>query len=245
VAALLLEKGADPNHLGAGYTALQAAVLKGDLPLVKALLSHGANPNIRMVKGTPVRRKSTDFFFSNTAEGTTAYMLAAKYLEPDIMRVLAAGGADIHQTMLNPPTQIAKPGDNKIVIPDGTTALMLAVGMGSSDRRSRRGVGVAEFGKVEPESRVLETVKVALSLGADVNAANENGDTAVHTATLFGYNTVVQVLADHGALLDVKNKRGLTPLAVAGGAGANRPDGPRGAAQPATAALLRQLGANQ
>ena len=43
--ALLLAKGANPNLAGSGYTALHAAVLRGDLTLVKALLAHGANPS--------------------------------------------------------------------------------------------------------------------------------------------------------------------------------------------------------
>src|SRR5262245_56162867 len=56
VGALLLEHGADPNAFGSGYTALHAAVLRSDVQLVKALLAHGANPNVRMTKGTPMRR---------------------------------------------------------------------------------------------------------------------------------------------------------------------------------------------
>ena len=259
VAALLLDKGADPNGFGAGYTALHAAVLKSDVTLVKALLAHGANPNIRMTKPTPVRRDSGDFYLPNTLIGTTPYLVAAKFLEPDIMHALAAGGADVNQTMLNPPTQVKKPGDQKILIPDGATALMMAAGMGSAGTpgsgqpRSRRGVAEVDFGKVEPESRVLEGVTAAVSLGADVNAANEAGDTALHTAASQGYDTVVQFLADHGAQLNVKNKRGVTPLAAATGVPLAVPivsivtggDALREIAHQSTVALLRQLGATQ
>ena len=66
---------------------------------------------------------------------------------------------------------------------------------------------------VEPESAVLKAVAAALDLGADVNAANQAGDTALHAAAARGLNTVVQLLADKGAQLNAKNKRGLTPLA--------------------------------
>ena len=41
-AQMLLERGADPNAAGAGYAALHAAVLRGDVGLVKALLAKGA-----------------------------------------------------------------------------------------------------------------------------------------------------------------------------------------------------------
>ena len=64
----------------------------------------------------------------------------------------------------------------------GATPLMLAAGMGSSLNASRRGIAVIDFGKVEPESRVLEAVTAAVALGADVNAANQAGDTALHSA---------------------------------------------------------------
>ena len=61
VARLLLEKEADPNASTIGYTALHAAVLRSDLSLVNHLLAHGANPNARITKGTPLRRNSQDF----------------------------------------------------------------------------------------------------------------------------------------------------------------------------------------
>ena len=57
-------------------------------------------------------------------------------------------------------------------------------------------------------------MRALLAKGADVNAANQAGDTALHAAAAKGLNTVVQVLADKGAELNAKNKRGLTPLAA-------------------------------
>ena len=209
VAALLLEHGADPNAFGSGYTALHAAVLRSDLNLVKALLARGANPNLRMTKGTPMRRDTTDWNLPATLIGSTPYLLAARFLEADIMPALVAGGADPALTM-----------------PNGADALMLAAGMGSSRTASRRGIAVIDFGKVEPESRVLEAVTAAVGLGADVNAANQAGDTALHSAAASGYDTVVQFLADHGAQLNVKNKRGQTALAALLSGG--RPPGGRG-----------------
>ena len=240
VGAVLLEKGADPNAGEIGYTALHAAVLRSDLELVKALLAHGANPNPRMTKGTPVRRDNTDFNLLAPLIGSTPYLLAAKFLEPEVMRALKAGGADI-----------------EIAMPNGVTPLMFAAGIGSGPNQSRRGIAVIDFGKVEPESQVLETVQAAVSLGADVNAANGDGDTALHGAAVLGYDTVVQFLADHGAQLNAKNKRGLTPLAALLARGDRRvsADTENGAdltGAPArtvphasTVALLRQLGATQ
>jgi ankyrin repeat protein len=242
VSALLLDKGADPDDMGSGYTALHAAVLRSDPNLVKALLAHGANPNIRMTRGTPKRRDGEDFHLPATLVGSTPYLLAARFLEADILRALKAGGADTSVSM-----------------PNGATPLMLAAGMGSTLNANRRGIRVVDFGKLEPESQAAAAVAAVLSLGADVNAANPAGDTALHSAAAMGYNSVVQLLADHGADLNVKNKRGVTPLAaLLGGRGGRG----RGAAAPpnndangdapgaevsysSTIALLRKLGATQ
>jgi ankyrin repeat protein len=96
-----------------------------------------------------------------------------------------------------------------------------------------------------------------VAAGADVNAANQAGDTAMHTASLQGFGSVVQFLADHGAQVNAKNKRGLTPLASlvsdggrgrgaavdANGADLTGVDAPRESPHQITAALLRKLGA--
>jgi ankyrin repeat protein len=228
VAALLLEKGADPDGDAVGYAALHAAVLRSDLELVKALLAHRANPNALITRGTPVRRNSQDFELPKTLIGATPYLLAAKFLEVEIMRALAAGGAD-----------------TRLPMKDGTTPLMAAAGMGivapaQDERRGtdRRGLAMLDGGKIEPESRVLEAVTAALSLGSDVNAVTLAGDTALHAASAQGYDTVVRALADHRADLNVRNTRGLTPL------GALLPRSGEGApSRPRTAELLRTLGA--
>ena len=246
-AALLLEKGANPDSAENGYTALHAAVLRSDLNLVKALLAHKANPDLRTTKGTPLRRDTTDFNLSVTLIGSTPYLLAARFLEPEIMKALAAGGADTTLTMR-----------------DGTTALMLATGSSSGNSSTRRGIAVIDGAVVEPESAVLKAVAAAVDLGADVNAANQAGDTALHAAATRGFNTVVQLLADKGAGLNAKNKRGLTPLAalmpantavrrrgaaitaaaIADDDTANEPVA-REPAHPDTIALLKKLGATE
>lgn len=195
VAVALLDKGANPNDMGIGYTALHAAILRSDLKLVKTLLAYGANPNLRMTRGTPVRRNSTDYFLLAPLIGATSYLLAAKFLEPEIMQVLLAGGADPKMTM-----------------PDGATALMLAAGAGSPTNADRRGINLIDFGKVEPEAKVLPAVQAAWSANADMSASDAAGNTALHAAVNHRYVAVVQFLVDRGAVVKVRNKAGLTPL---------------------------------
>jgi len=213
VAKLLLSKDANPNAGDVGYTALHVAVLKGDLELVKTLLAYGANPNAQITKGTPITREGADLVLPSPLVGATPFLLAAKFLEIDMMRVLAKAGA-------NP----------LLATTDGTTPLMASTGVGWGGGVDRRGASLNEGSVVNDEDRALEATKLALDLGADVNTANEAGDTALHAAASKGYNSIAQVLADKGAKLDVKNKRGRTPLASASVA-------------KGTADLLRKLGA--
>ena len=70
------------------------------------------------------------------------------------------------------------------------------------------------------ESEVVEAVQVALDLGNDLNAVDNNGETAMHGAAYKNLPAVVQLLADRGAKIDVwnrKNTHGWTPLTIAEG----------------------------
>jgi ankyrin repeat protein len=226
-ATILLEKGADPNAASVGYTALHAAVLRSDLDLVKALLAYKANPNAQIARGMPLRRNSQDFELPKTLIGATPYLLAAKFLEADIMRALAAGGAD-----------------TRLPMKDGATPLLAAAGMGivapaQDERRgtNRRGLAIIDGGRVEPDTQVVETVATALSLGSDINGTNPAGETALHIASAQGYDAVVRLLVERGADLNARNARGLTPL----GALQSRAR----ASRQSTIDVLRSLGATE
>ena len=157
-----------------------------------------------------------------------------------MMQALGAAGADLSATMK-----------------DGTTVLMSAIiptrGLGTfraGDRRERyQGpADVAAKGEGEDEAITLRAVAAALDLGADVQAVNNDGDTALHMASALALNKVVQLLVDRGAKLDVKNKRDITPLGMAT---SSRAGGPLGffaltlEERQSTADLLRRLGATQ
>jgi ankyrin repeat protein len=93
-------------------------------------------------------------------------------------------------------------------------------------------VALIDGGRRAGEDLVLQTVNAVIELGADVNAANRAGETALHAAAAGGLNRVVSRLVAAGATLNVKNGRGQTPL----GAIAARQD------RRETADLLRTLG---
>jgi ankyrin repeat protein len=229
VASLLLKHGADPNAAGAGFTALHTAVLTADLELVKALLAHGADPNARLTKGTPIRRNGEDLALPSVLAGATPFFLAAKFADIDTLKVLLAAGAD-----------------PRVPLKDETTPLMAAAGLDWGGATNRRGVDIvankaAASDPYEDEIRTLEVVRLMVDLGADVNAVNQDGDTALFGAVPRGFKTVVQFLADRGARLDVKNKRGQSLLSLASPRDVTSGTPP--AMLKATETLLRELSA--
>jgi ankyrin repeat protein len=197
--AFLLERGANPNIIGSGYTALHAAVLRGNLESVTMLLARGAFVNSRLRHGTATTRGSQEFFLPESLTGATPVWLAAKFLEAEIVHLLLERGAD-----------------PSLPLGDGTTVLMAAAGVGSQaslfDRRERTAVV-----KDSDEPRAVPLVTLFLNRGAEVNAVNQLGETALHGAAKMAYPIVARLLAERGARLDVRNKKGETPLAIAGG----------------------------
>jgi ankyrin repeat protein len=107
---------------------------------------------------------------------------------------------------------------------------MLAAGMGWKDEVSQG-----------TEAEAIEAIKLCQELGFQINAQNDAGETALHSAAaLRRANQVVQFLFDSGAKLDIKDKRGRTPLdAVAASTGGQGVEGIR--ARESTVALLRRL----
>jgi ankyrin repeat protein len=84
----------------------------------------------------------------------------------------------------------------------------------------------------------MEALQLCLERGVDVNGINDRGETAVHAAAGQGSDKIVQLLADKGAKLDVKDKKGRTPVDIALGINA---DMVGVEVHESTAALIRQL----
>jgi uncharacterized protein len=196
IVEFLLDKGADPNPGKAGFTALHAAVMRRDETMVSALLAHGANPNAPVTMWTPTRRSSRDWNFNPELVGASPYWLAARATHPGIMRLLAKAGADprvVHHVDYH----AGEPAEERS---QTTNALMAATGMG----------GGGPWVPVERSARealMLESVMLALELGADVNGVNNDGRTALDAARGLRFESVEKFLLEKGAKAGTGNQR--------------------------------------
>ena len=229
LALFLLEQGADPNAIEAGYSALHAAVLRSEVELVKALLEHGAHFDTAVVHGSPGRRFSADFSIRSQLIGRNAFWMAAKYGEVEIFKLLLAEGAD------------------PLVVDDGgVTTLQVAMGNSGSSLDWRRDrIGNEALDLEDEERRTLELAKILIDEGVEVNAVDNRGRAAIHHAVLKNFPTVVEYLAMRGADINMPTDRGLTPFVLADAVQAiPGTNGLRGT-RPEVAALLRRLGADE
>src|SRR2546423_13556623 len=189
----LLDNGADPNLADTnGYTSLHRVVRDSDyginltgrdaiLTVVKSLLKHGANPNVRLSQdkekaAEEIKNGNVAIEGKRTAvtvaeiilQGATPVFLAAEVNNLDVIKALVDAGAD-----------------PLIASERGTTPLMMAAGAGTDVQRER-----------EPEERAtaVKTAKFLVEHGADVNAAGQYGWTALHPAADQGLNGGIQNL---------------------------------------------------
>ncbi len=189
----LLDKGADVNASGAGFTALHAAIMRRDEALVRTLLAHRADPNLPLKDWTPTRRQSSDFHFEPELVGATPFWLAARFTHPVVMRLLVEHGADprfVHKSDRVVDGRGGKAYEHQY---QATTAVMAAVGMGGG------GQAWVPVERTQRESLMLETVTLALSYGIDINAANVDGRTALDAAKALKFERLAAYLVENGA----------------------------------------------
>ncbi len=207
LAVALLEAGADPNDQRSGFTALHALSWvrkpnRGDgddgdpAPIGSGTLSSLGLVDELVKHGADVNarlKRGASGRGVLSRVGATPFLLAAMTADGPLMRTLLRHGAD-----------------PKLPNAQHCTPLMAAAGVGC--------LAPGEEAGTEPEA--LDAVALLIELGNDVNAIDDNGETAMHGAAYKNFPKVVELLADKGARVDVwnrKNKYGWTPLSIAEG----------------------------
>ena len=212
LAVQLLDAGADPNVVdtAAGMGPLYAAVDMHRLAIghgrpnprnvgtldaagvVQQLLAHGADPNARLAK--PIMQRHHTAGDGALGAGATPLMRAAKSGDVAVMRLLLAAGADLSSTM-----------------PNGSTALMYAAGLGW-----RNGSALAPSYDQGSETEAVEAIGLLIDLGLAVDAVDAAGNTALHAAVTGRRSpAIIAALLARGADPLAANAKGETPLAVA------------------------------
>jgi ankyrin repeat protein len=201
LAAHLVEKGADVND-GSLYTAIEMRNLAtysnrpnppdtdrqlNSLDVITRLLARGADPNRPYTKKIPPRQAQGDI---TVTPGATPLYRAMKATDLTVVRLLLDKGA-------NP----------SVAIKDGSTPLMQAAGMGARRVASDEDV-IEKAGTADP----LDAARMFLDAGADIDAQNDLGNTALHYAAQTGAGRIVEYLVSKGAKLDVYNYAGQTPV---------------------------------
>jgi ankyrin repeat protein len=210
-AAMLIDAGADPNVVDtSGMAALYAAVdmhrlaighgrpnpkpsgTLDSIDIVRQLLAHGANVQAQL--GKPIIQRQHTFGDGSLGAGATAFLRASKSGDVEIMRMLLDAGADPSYTM-----------------PDGSTALMYAAGLGW-----RNGSPIAPSYDQGTDEEAIEAIQLLLDRGLTIDARDANGNSAMHAAAGGrGSQTIIRFLAKIGGDLAATNKKGQTPADVA------------------------------
>jgi ankyrin repeat protein len=207
LALALVKAGANPNDQRSGFTPLHALTWvrkpnRGDDPDGQPPpTGSGSVGSLKFVRllvaaGADVNarlEKGAPGKGKLDTAGATAFLLAAKTADLEYMRLLVELGADP-----------LRPNN------DGCTPLMAAAGVGCLAPDEAAGT----------EAECVAAVEYLLTLKADVNAVDKNGETAMHGAAYKSLPKMVRLLADRGARIDVwnrKNAAGWTPLTIAEG----------------------------
>jgi len=207
LAVVLLEAGADPNDQRSGFTALHTLTWvrkanRGDeesgdpVPIGSGNLSSLQFVEKLVGHGADVNARLDRGVSGRgvlSRKGATPFLLAAMTADLPYLKLLIKLGAD-----------------PRLSNAQHCTPLLAAAGVGCLAPEEEAGT----------EDEAIEAVKFTLALGNDVNAVDDNGETAMHGASYKSFPRVAQLLFDGGAKIEVwnrKNKYGWTPLSIAEG----------------------------
>ena len=239
----LFERGADPAIASdAGATPLYVALnthwipksrhpqptdrLQQDvtyLDLMLAFLEAGADPNVQLTKQLWFTTFGDDYLRVDRT-GATPFWRAAYALDVDAMKLLVAYGADPDMPTVRPPTRRSGRGASQSGADEDPSGLppVPVGGPGVWPIHAASGVGYGEgyaanIHRHVPDGWLLAVQYLVDELGADVNARDHNGYSAVHHAASRGDNELILFLVERGADVSVVSRRGQTTVDMANG----------------------------
>jgi ankyrin repeat protein len=211
------------------------------LELMQALLDKGADPNARISRKVWYQAYNSDYAGFDEA-GATPFFRAAYASDVAAMKLLVANGADPHIGTFKPAGRpFTGEGTRQIQdtsgvppVPYGGPAIMplhAATGVGYGEGFAANSHRYAPTGFLPAIKYLVEET------GADVNAADHEGNTPLHLCASRGDNDCIKYLVSKGADVMRVNREGNTTVDMA--------NGPvqRTQPYPETIKLLESLGA--
>ena len=180
IAEILLSNGANPNYSDpTGRTALVYAVVTNE-EIVRILLEHGADPNI------PDNNKRTPLMLAALDVGT----------EPGIMEALISHGADINAQDEDGMTALLWVVGGKDRSPGAVMmSLIRTGGFMSKGWQSWFGL-IVVYAALKREAQ-LDSIRLLVSRGADVDIPDKKGMNAVMCAMMNGDDEAIEILTDN------------------------------------------------
>ena len=193
------------------------------LDLMKAFLEAGVDPNVRLTKQLWYTTFGDDYLRTNRT-GATPFWRAAYGLDLRAMRLLIEYGADPNIPTQKPAGRSYRGGSaaqSGVLDPSGLPPVPVG-GPGAWPIHAASGIGYGEgyaanIHRHVPESWVSSVRYLIEELGADVNARDHNGYTALHHAAARGDNELILYLVSQGADVSVVSRRGQTVADMANG----------------------------
>ena len=193
------------------------------LDLMKAFLEAGVDPNVRLTKQLWYTTFGDDYLRTNRT-GATPFWRAAYGLDLRAMRLLIEHGADPNIPTQKPAGRSYRGGSaaqSGVLDPSGLPPVPVG-GPGAWPIHAASGIGYGEgyaanIHRHVPESWVSSVRYLIEELGADVNARDHNGYTALHHAAARGDNELILYLVSQGADVSVVSRRGQTVADMANG----------------------------
>jgi uncharacterized protein len=183
---LLLKAGADPNGAltAQGDTPLMMAARTGKVEAVKLLLDHGAQVNAKETWG-----------------GTTALMWAVSERHPEVVKLLAERGADVNAKSNFVPAASGRGFEGTAPVPGRSDQLPEEFASGW--------MTPLMFAAREDD---LESARILIQAGADVNTVAGDGKDALGLALFNGSYDVASLLIDSHADVNHADVQRFTPL---------------------------------
>lgn len=211
---LLLKAGARANAVNRrGVTPLLLAATSGDAPTTKALMEAGADVNATL------------------GNGQSVLMLAARSGNPQVVKLLIDRGADVNareQAMGESPLMWAAAEDHADVIGvlsaahadlNGRSRVMTFSQPKFGDGRSARFTVLPRGGwtalMYAARQNAPAAVRALAAAGADLNAVDPDGTTALTLAIINAHYDLAALLLESGADPNVADSSGMTPLYAA------------------------------